>query len=126
MAGVRPRAVRRWQLGRAERPPRPRRRRSRGPPRQRARAVKTAADLLDRLRALHARTAETPLFNPVFQLSLDLSRLIEADALDLDGVEALVAELECEALKARAGRLRALIAPVDQQANRKCFAALLE
>ena len=30
--------------------------------------------LLSRLEALHERTEETPLFNPVFQLSLDLSR----------------------------------------------------
>ena len=39
--------------------------------------MKTLAGLTDRLQALHARTAETPLFNPVFQLSLELSRLIE-------------------------------------------------
>ena len=79
--------------------------------------MKTAEDLLARLQVLHARTAETPLFNPVFQLSLDLSREIEGGALDLAGVEAMVAELECEALKARATRLRGLIAPVDPDEN---------
>ncbi|HUQ13559.1 MAG TPA: phosphoenolpyruvate carboxylase [Novosphingobium sp.] len=86
--------------------------------------MNTAADLLARLRELHDRTAETPLFNPVFQLSLDLSRRIEAGELDLAGVEALVAELECEALKARAGRLRWLIAPVDPATNLGRFATL--
>ena len=54
--------------------------------------------LIERLQELHARTAETPMFNPVFQLSLDLSRRIEAGELDLDAIEALVAELECDAL----------------------------
>ena len=48
--------------------------------------MKSVADLRDRLQHLHARTAETPLFNPVFQLSLDLSRLIESGALSLSGL----------------------------------------
>jgi hypothetical protein len=39
--------------------------------------MKTVAKLRDRLRKLHERTAETPLFNPVFQLSHDLSRELE-------------------------------------------------
>ena len=86
--------------------------------------MKTAADLLDRLQVLHARTAETPLFNPVFQLSLDLSREIEGGTLDLGGVEAMIAELECEALKARAARLRGLIAPVAPDENLTQFRAL--
>ena len=54
---------------------------------------------------LHARTAETPLFNPVFQLGLELSRQIESGALKLGEVAALVAELECEGLQARANRI---------------------
>ncbi|MDE2300951.1 MAG: phosphoenolpyruvate carboxylase [Sphingomonadales bacterium] len=70
-----------------------------------------------RLDELHPRTAETPLFNPVFQLGLELSRQIESGALSLDGVEALVAELECEALRARAQRLHRLIAPVAPEDN---------
>lgn len=70
-----------------------------------------------RLQALHSRTAETPLFNPVFQLGLELSRRIENGELTLDGVETMVADLECEALRARAERLHGLIAPVDPEEN---------
>jgi phosphoenolpyruvate carboxylase len=73
--------------------------------------VKTVAALVERLAVLHQRTAETPLFNPVFQLSLDLSRELESGALALRDFEALVAELECTALKSRAGRLRCLVEP---------------
>jgi phosphoenolpyruvate carboxylase len=79
--------------------------------------MNSVGDLLDRLQALHRRTEETPLFNPVFQLSLDLSRLIEADELSLDRCESLIAELECEALASRARRLRRLVAPVDPAVN---------
>ena len=79
--------------------------------------MKSAADLVARLRDLHSRTRETPLFNPVFQLSLDISRQIEAGSMTLADCEALVAELECLSLKSRATRLRALVAPVSQQAN---------
>lgn len=73
--------------------------------------MKTLAALEARLGALHQRTRETPLFNPVFQLSLDLSRAIEAGETSLDDVAALVAELECDGLKARARKLRTLLAP---------------
>jgi phosphoenolpyruvate carboxylase len=73
--------------------------------------MKTIADFEARLGELHQRTRETPLFNPVFQLSLDLSRAIEAGELSLDDVTALVAELECDGLKARARKLRDLLAP---------------
>jgi phosphoenolpyruvate carboxylase len=75
--------------------------------------VKTVAALEARLGELHQRTRETPLFNPVFQLSLDLSRALEGGDLDLGDVAALVAELECDGLKARARRLRTLLAPPD-------------
>jgi phosphoenolpyruvate carboxylase len=79
--------------------------------------MKTVADLIDRLASLHSRTQETPLFNPVFQLSLDLSRALESGELDLDTVTSMVAELECEALKSRAARLRRLVAPVAPDEN---------
>ncbi len=76
--------------------------------------MKTIAALEARLGELHQRTRETPLFNPVFQLSLDLSRALEGDELTLDDLSALVAELECDGLKARAGKLRSLLAPPPQ------------
>nr|WP_166179809.1 phosphoenolpyruvate carboxylase [Altererythrobacter segetis] len=87
--------------------------------------MKTVADLLDRLQALHRRTEETPLFNPVFQLSLDLSRLIEGGELSLGDCEALIAEFECQALASRARRLRGLVAPVDPATNLAAFGAQL-
>jgi len=85
----------------------------------------TVSGLRERLRQLHARTAETPLFNPVFQLSHDLSRELDSGALDLAAMEALVSELECEALQARAARLRRLTAPTDPAGNLARIAALL-
>lgn len=75
------------------------------------------AALHARLQALHARTAETPLFNPVFQLGLELSRQIESGSLTLDQAAALVAELECEGLQARASRLAALLGPLAAGEN---------
>jgi phosphoenolpyruvate carboxylase len=73
--------------------------------------VRTVAALEARLGELHQRTRETPLFNPVFQLSLDLSRALEGGEVSLDDLSALVAELECDGLKARARKLRSLLAP---------------
>ena len=73
--------------------------------------MKTVADLVERLRVHHRQTADTPLFNPVFQLSLDLSRDLESGALTIDGLGAMVAELECSGLKSRADRLEALVEP---------------
>jgi phosphoenolpyruvate carboxylase len=70
-----------------------------------------------RLQELHARTVETPLFNPVFQLGLELSRQLESGALALDDLANLVAELECEGLQARAARLARLAGPVDPAGN---------
>jgi phosphoenolpyruvate carboxylase len=86
--------------------------------------MKTQAALSDRLQALHARTAETPLFNPVFQLSLELSRALESGELSLDEATTLVAELECESLQSRAARLVHLLAPMATGANADAFRAL--
>jgi len=72
----------------------------------------SVADLDRRLQELHVRTAETPLFNPVFQLGLELSRKLEIGELSLDEVDAMVSELECESLRARAARLDRLLAPI--------------
>lgn len=73
--------------------------------------MKTLPALEARLGELHQRTRETPLFNPVFQLSLDLSRALEGGEISLTDLIALIAELECDGLKARARRLRTLLAP---------------
>ncbi len=76
------------------------------------------ASLEARLQDLHERTRETPLFNPVFQLGLELSRNLEDGALSLDAISGLVAELECEGLQARARRLHRLVAPMAPEVNR--------
>ncbi len=86
----------------------------------------SVAQLADRLAVLHEQTQESPLFNPVFQLSLELSRMLESGELDLVGAEGLIAELECDALMTRAGRLRRLVAPVEPQANEDALAACLD
>jgi len=87
--------------------------------------LRTTADLAERLSELHVRTRETPLFNPVFQLGLDLSRAIEAGDMDLDAIEAMVAELECDSMKSRATRLRRLVAPVSLEENTAALDASL-
>ena len=87
--------------------------------------MRTVHDLIERLSQLHSRTKETPLFNPVFQLGLDLSRQLESGEIDLDAIEALVAELECDSMQSRAARLRRLVAPVAPDKNREALAATL-
>ena len=79
--------------------------------------MKTVADLTARLQELHRQTQETPLFNPVFQMSLDLSRELEGGTLTLADMEAMIAELECESLGTRSQQLQGRIGPVDAQAN---------
>ncbi len=83
-------------------------------------------DLSSRLQALHARTAETPLFNPVFQLSLELSRDLEAARLSLGDVEGLVSRLECESLQSRARHLVDLLQPMALPINQAAFRLLAE
>ena len=65
----------------------------------------------ERLRKLHELTRETPLFNPVFQLSLDLSRALENKSMDLAAFGEIVRDLECRTLRDRAMRLRNLVEP---------------
>lgn len=88
--------------------------------------MKTVAELIDRLGALHQQTQETPLFNPVFQLALDLSRELESGTIDLAAIESMIAELECDALMTRAGRLRGLVAPVSPDENRAALDTCLD
>ncbi|WP_375541227.1 phosphoenolpyruvate carboxylase [Qipengyuania flava] len=71
----------------------------------------TLASLSERLRVLHRQTRETPLFNPVFQLSLDLSRKLESGELSISALGGLLEELETQSLDARANRLRRLLEP---------------
>lgn len=80
-------------------------------------ALGTVRDLEDRLRELHRLTAQTPLYNPVFQLGLELSRKLENGEMTLDHFEALVAEMDCEGLRARAARLGRLLEPVAIDEN---------
>ena len=84
------------------------------------------AALSQRLQDLHTTTEETPLFNPVFQLALELSRRLESGDLSLNKVEAMVAELECEGLQARARRLHRLLEPTAPEANLARVKALAE
>ncbi|QZP08071.1 phosphoenolpyruvate carboxylase [Caenibius sp. WL] len=88
--------------------------------------LNTIPDLLSHLQQLHAHTSRMPLFNPVFQLALDLSRELEAGDIALSDIEAMIAELECEALQHRARRLRRLVEPVAPERNRASFAASLD
>jgi phosphoenolpyruvate carboxylase len=83
--------------------------------------MKTNDDMRARLESLHGFTKTSPLFNPVFQLSLDISRQIESGEADLAGLGALVADLECEALQGRAHRLGQLLSPVASQDNLQAF-----
>lgn len=82
------------------------------------------AALDQRLQELHVRTAETPLFNPVFQLGLELSRELESGRLTLGELESLVGELECQGLQSRAERLARLVGPVDPAVNDASIARL--
>ena len=85
----------------------------------------TLADLSARLRTLHERTAETPLFNPVFQLSLELSRMLEDGSMSLGQADSLVGELECAGLQSRAQRLVRMLSPMGIDQNLAAFAALI-
>jgi phosphoenolpyruvate carboxylase len=86
--------------------------------------MKTLSDLAERLRVLQQRTEETPLFNPVFQLSLELSRLLESGRLALTDCNGLIAQLECEALQHRAAHLRELVGPAPAQAAQPALPGL--
>jgi phosphoenolpyruvate carboxylase len=76
-----------------------------------------------RLGELHQRTSETPLFNPVFQLGLEISRGLEAGSLTLDDLAGAVAALGRDGLQARADRLSALLAPLGEVDNLARFRA---
>ncbi|WP_067736742.1 phosphoenolpyruvate carboxylase [Novosphingobium naphthalenivorans] len=77
----------------------------------------TVAALEARLQELHKLTAQTPLYNPVFQLGIELSRKLENGEMSLDQIEALVAEMECESLRARAVRLDRVLETIPLAEN---------
>ncbi|KQM18970.1 phosphoenolpyruvate carboxylase [Novosphingobium sp. Leaf2] len=86
--------------------------------------LRTVEQLDARLQDLHKLTAVSPLFNPVFQLGLELSRALEDGAMSLDDIEALVAEMDCEGLRARAARLDRMLGTVAAAANDAAIDAL--
>lgn len=88
--------------------------------------MSSTAQLRERLGVLHQRTIESPLFNPVFQLSLELSRELEAGSLSLANAASLTAELECESLLDRANRLVGLLAPMGLPDNHAAFRKLAD
>lgn len=89
-------------------------------------ALTTVEELTARLRELHKLTAQTPLYNPVFQLGLELSRKLENGEMRLDAIEALVAEMECEGLRARATRLDRLLGTIPLEGNDACLDAVAD
>lgn len=88
--------------------------------------LKTITGLSSRLEALHEWTVDTPLFNPVFQLSLEISRAIEDGGLRLDEIDNMIDQLEIEGLEARAARLIRLVGPIDGQRNLERLVAFLD
>ena len=66
-------------------------------------------ELLQRLRELAQRTAETPLYNPVFQLSHEISRKLETGDIGLGHMERWIDELYAASLDSRAARLSRLL-----------------
>ncbi|HEX7858404.1 MAG TPA: phosphoenolpyruvate carboxylase [Sphingobium sp.] len=82
--------------------------------------------LRDRLQELHALTAQTPLYNPVFQLGLELSRDLEAGKISLADLGALVNRLEQETLHDRAATLRGKLAPIGHDDNLAAFRIVAE
>ena len=71
----------------------------------------SSEDLRAQLQALHQLTKQTPLFNPVFQLSLDVSREIEGGTLDLKAISGLISDLECEAMQSRGPSIAVAMGP---------------
>jgi phosphoenolpyruvate carboxylase len=85
----------------------------------------SAASLNERLSELHKLTAQTPLFNPVFQLGLDVSRDLEGGGADLAAIGDLISELECNALQARAKQVHNLVQPTGVDENKARLRALI-
>lgn len=84
------------------------------------------AGLRNRLQELHALTTQTPLYNPVFQLGLELSRDLEAGKISLADMGELVSTLERETLHDRAATLRAKLSPIGWNDNLTSFRTIAE
>jgi phosphoenolpyruvate carboxylase len=82
-------------------------------------------NLSTRLKELHKLTIQTPLFNPVSQLGLELSRELENGQKSLSDIANLVSQLECDAIQSRATHLHDLVAPVDVYENLEAFRKLV-
>lgn len=82
-------------------------------------------NLSNRLQELHELTNLNPLFNPAYQLSLELSRKLESDEISLNDIESYIRELECDALKTRAEKLKNLLAPMKISKNLECFKSIV-
>lgn len=80
-------------------------------------------ELLQRLRELAQRTAETPLYNPVFQLSHEISRKLEAGEIALNEVSGWIDELYAAGLDSRAARLARLLESGGDVGGEENFAA---
>ncbi len=87
--------------------------------------LSTTSNLRARLRQLHLQTAETPLFNPVFQLGHDISRQLEGGRLSLAHLAALVDDLSQEALNSRSRHLNHLLGPMEETENLRRWQAIL-
>lgn len=87
--------------------------------------LSTTSNLRARLRQLHLQTAETPLFNPVFQLGHDISRQLEGGQLSLAHLAALVDDLSQEALNSRSRHLNQLLSPMEETENLQRWQAIL-
>jgi phosphoenolpyruvate carboxylase len=79
-----------------------------------------------RLQELHALTVQTPLFNPVFQLGLELSRDLEAGRISLTDLAELVDKFEAQTLRDRASALRDRLMPIDEEDNLAAFRTLVD
>lgn len=86
----------------------------------------TVDDLLERLAELAQRTAETPLFNPVFQLAHELSRALESGSIGLDAIAGWIDTLYAGSLDSRAARLARLLGCENRSETAPGFAAFRE
>lgn len=83
----------------------------------------TVDDLLKRLAELAQRTAETPLYNPVFQLAHEVSRDLENGAIGLGEVTEWIDVLYAGGLDSRAARLARLLGDAEPVEAAPDFAA---